>query len=854
MGSVGDYDPDIPTPDSVLGYSLGAWVTDYAGMERYLSALAHASPRVVYGSYGSDYENRQLRYVVVSSEENIRRIDDIKASNARLTDPRTLSANEASSLIEGSPVTLWLNYSADGNETAGLESALMMGYHLAAATDADTIGLLDHAVIVITPIINPSSHERWASWSNSFVAGPAGNPDPLAMEHNPPWGILTNNNHYLVDLNRESFWATQRESAALRSFYYEWNPMVFIDHHGEYDNFVGPGYQEPLNPFYTDAQRRWLDRFGKAIDKKFTRFEWSYSPWETGSFYPGFWESFGAINGAIGFTYETIGGGSKGLRYRREDGSIITLKLAAEQHFQASLAVIETAVGARDELLRDFAAFWRSVDPAPEKAFLIERGSDPGRADLLIETLLANRVDVFKSNSALKIRDLHDYFGRQWNEREFPAGVYVVPVAQPRARLVLTMLRKHLELPEVTREAAREFRRNREKAGFYNPNIGITRYIFYDVTAWSMPLTFDVDAYWSEGEILADLDPVETIEREPPPKVPVATYGYIFSGQSNASMALLIDLLQQGVVTNVAYRDFRIAGKDFPRGSIVIRKERNPNLDLRQVLTEAAARHGVGIDALDSNYSESGPSLGSDQFVYIEPPRVAVLAGDPVSVRSFGNTWFVLERLYKLSFTAVYKEQLTENALDEFDVLVLPDGSYGEGSFSEEWVEALKSWIERGGTLVCFKSASAWASKDNVGLSAARMRDPVWPLEATEETKPRRTAAVPGAILRSIPDEHHYLTFGYDGPTPVLVRSNLAFETDDSLAKPFTLSSSSRNLVLSGFTFPDSAERLAGTPYVVAERTGSGRIVLFLDDPNFRIYWYGLAHLFLNSILLSPSF
>jgi hypothetical protein len=147
------------------------------------------------------------------------------------------------------------------------------------------------AVIVITPIINPSSHERWASWSNSFAVGPAGNPDPLAMEHNPPWGILTNNNHYLVDLNRESFWATQRESAALRSFYYEWNPMVFIDHHGEYDNFVGPGYQQPLNPFYTDAQRRWLDRFGKAIDKKFTRFEWSYSPWETGSFYPGFWES-----------------------------------------------------------------------------------------------------------------------------------------------------------------------------------------------------------------------------------------------------------------------------------------------------------------------------------------------------------------------------------------------------------------------------------------------------------------------------------------------------------------------------------------------------------------------------------
>ena len=95
---------------------------------------------------------------------------------------------------------------------------------------------------------------------------------------------------------------------------------------------------------------------------------------------------------------------------------------------------------------------------------------------------------------------------------------------------------------------------------------------------------------------------------------------------------------------------------------------------------------------------------------------------------------------------------------------------------------------------------------------------------------------------------------GYDGPTPVLVHSNLAFEPDPSLATPFSFSSSARNLVLSGFAYGDSVERLAGTPYVIEERVGSGHIVLFLDDPNFRIYWYGLARLFLNSILLSPSF
>ncbi|MCP5115668.1 MAG: hypothetical protein GY953_32985, partial [bacterium] len=224
---------------------------------------------------------------------------------------------------------LWLNYSTDGNETAGLESALHMGFHLAADTGAKTARLLEESVIILTPIMNPSSHERWASWSNSFAAGPAGNADPLAMEHHPPWGVLTNNNHFLVDLNRESFWATQSESAALRDLFYQWNPAIFVDYHGEYDNFTGPGYQEPLNPLITKAQRGWLERFGKSIGDRFGRRGWAYSPWETGSFYPGYWESFGSLNGAVGFTYETMGGGSRGLRYRREDGSLATLETAA---------------------------------------------------------------------------------------------------------------------------------------------------------------------------------------------------------------------------------------------------------------------------------------------------------------------------------------------------------------------------------------------------------------------------------------------------------------------------------------------------------------------------------------------
>jgi hypothetical protein len=815
-----------PSPESVLGYALGARVTDYHGMEHYFSTLADASPRVLFGAYGEDYEGRQLRYAVVSSERNLGQLESIRAATASLADPRRLSESQAAELVEATPVVVWLNYGIDGNETAGLESALLMAHHLAADDSPATAELLDDAVVVITPVSNPSSHERWASWSNSFAAL-GGNPDPLSMEHHPPWGILTNNNHYLVDLNRESVWAIQRESAALR------------------------------DPLYSSAQRRWLDRFGRSIGRRFAADGWPYSPWETGSFYPGYWESFGTLNGAVGFTYETMGGGSRGLRQRREDGSLATLELAARQHFAASLAVIETSVEARRELLRDYLEFRRSAvrmaGEVAERAFIVEPGPDRERTALVIDILLANRIEVFRTTEPMIVGAVDDYFGRRWSTKELPSGSFVIPTAQPQARLLLTMMRRDLGLPQATLEAAEEFRSNQKRPGYYNAKIARTTYLFYDVTAWSMPLTFDISAYWTAEVIGGELVKVEAVAARPPtPAIEEADYGYAFTGDGIAASAMTIDLLQRGLVLHVAYDGFTIGGRGYPRGSVVIREERNPGVDLPAVLGEAALRHGVAVDGIDATYSETGPSMGSDRFVFVRRPRVAVLAGAPVSVRSFGDLWFTFERQYGLEFSAVRKQQLDAETLDHYDVLVLPDGGYNAGTFSRGFVEALESWVQRGGSLVGLKRAARWATDPNLGLTASRMRPATWaPADGGEP--PRETMSVPGAILRAQVDQRQYLTFGYRDEVPVLVDSGLAIEPDGGVAAPVSFAARD-TLRLAGFAYADSLDRLATTPYVIDERVGAGHVILFLDDPNFRNYWRGLSRLFLNSVLLSPSF
>ena len=193
-----------------------------------------------------------------------------------------------------------------------------------------------------------------------------------------------------------------------------------------------------------------------------------------------------------------MGGGSRGLRHRREDGSLATLELAARQHFAASLAVIERAVMERA------ASFWATISTSAarrsssgvqvvERAFVVEPGPDPARTELVIDILLANRVEVFRTSEPVTAKRRPRLL-RPAMERERAACRYVRHSDGPTAGATAAHddAPGFQRLPEVTLDAAESFRRNQERAGYYNPKIGRTTYLFYDVTAWSMPLTFDV--------------------------------------------------------------------------------------------------------------------------------------------------------------------------------------------------------------------------------------------------------------------------------------------------------------------------------------------------------------------------
>ena len=208
----GPYRPGVPRPADVLGYAPGTFHTTWGNMERYLDALAHARPeRVRREAIGRSVEARERVLFIVSSPENLAKLDAIRDANRRISDPRGTDAATVERLARETPVTVWLNYSIHGDESASFEAMMQVAYQLVAGDGADTQRLLDSAVVLINPAHNPDGHERFVTWIN---ANGQGDPERWALEQqrSQPWGIYGRFTHYKFDPNRDALAMSHPES------------------------------------------------------------------------------------------------------------------------------------------------------------------------------------------------------------------------------------------------------------------------------------------------------------------------------------------------------------------------------------------------------------------------------------------------------------------------------------------------------------------------------------------------------------------------------------------------------------------------------------------------------------------
>ena len=864
----GPYRPAVPRPEAITGYAAGDQHTMYAVMQHYLDTLVATAPdRVRIETWGRTTEYRPIRALIISDPANLAKLDQIRGGLAELADPRKTSAARAAQIAQGPAVALF-QYSVHGDEPAGFEAALQVAYQLAASDEPQTLEILKSVVLVLNPSANPDGHERFAAWYNSVAVGAD---HPEAFEQDEPWSITGRYNHFRFDMNRDLVAQSQPEVRAMMDGVLRWRPQVFVDHHSTTQTFFFPPVAQAVNMNLPPQATKWFDTYGRGNAAAFDRYGWQYFVRGVFDFfYVGYWDEWSTFQGATGMTYETDGG--RQFNKRRDDGTITTLRDGIAHHFVASLATLETTAKNRQSRLLDYYEFRRSAmtEAATDrmKRVVIVPGNDPQSAAHVVGLLLRNGIEVTRLRQSLSSRSAHAYLSGSGAAaaRTFPAGSYVIDLNQPQRRIAKALLEPDAELQRsFTERELAKFHRNRRRG----EDADKEDYGFYDITAWSLPLSFNLDAYWTEDAGAAGEAVTDTVL--PPPPAPArAASSYVFANDRPGAAGLAIALETEGFKLAVAKHAIRAEGRTYPRGTFIARAQRNA-ATLHDRIAALGPAFGVSVVPVQSAFADTGDvGTGSDDVAALRPPTILVGVGDGIQETSYGWLWYFLSRELKVRFTPVPLRALRQvSDLASFNVLIIPDGNSGRmrRELGDEGIAKLKAWVQSGGVLIGYGGAGELAAHKDVGLTtitnvapdSGAKADSTVPgnepalLSATAPAR-ERPEWIPGAIFRATLDTTHWLTYGYErNRLPVFIDGDMFWKASKGGANPVAFTEAADSLVLSGFVWPDNTARLLkGTAWAVVENQGEGRVILFLSDPLFRAFWRGPARLLTNAILLGP--
>ena len=341
-----EYNPDIPTPKSVIGHEVGEWHITHDKLVYYMRALAAASDRITLEDIGTTHEGRPQVLLTVTHPTNHAGIDKIRTDHVWLTYP-----NESDKFdVKKMPSVVYLGFTVHGNEPSGANASLLMAYYLAAAQGPEVETALRNTVVLLDPSLNPDGMNRFASWVNTHKSKNV-NPDPNDREYSEAWP-RGRTNHYWFDLNRDWLPVQQPESRNRIGKFHEWKPNILTDHHEMGTNstfFFQPGVPSRTHPLTPEKNQELTEKIGtyhaKALDRIGSLY---YTKEGYDDFYYGKGSTFPDINGGIGILFEQAS--SRGHAQESANG-VLRFPFTIRNQFTAAMSTWQSAVEMREELL-----------------------------------------------------------------------------------------------------------------------------------------------------------------------------------------------------------------------------------------------------------------------------------------------------------------------------------------------------------------------------------------------------------------------------------------------------------------------------------------------------------------------
>ncbi|MGV3558396.1 M14 family metallopeptidase [Larkinella arboricola] len=828
-------------PDQFLGYTVGKRFTPHHRVLAYAEAVAKKfSNRVKLLPYGTTFEGRPLMAVVVASEKNMTRLEEIRTRHLQQIGLGAAPTATSSSNNTALPPIAWMSYNVHGNEAISSEAFMLVLHDLLDPANSVSQKILANTVVILDPDLNPDGHDRYVNWYNQ-MSGTTPDPSPLAREHSEPWpsGRYT---HYLFDPNRDWAWQTQEITQQRMALYQQWMPHLHADFHemGPESPYYFAPSAKPYHEDITPWQREFQQIIGQYSSRYFDKNGWLYFTRENFDlFYPSYGDTWPTYNGAIGMTFEQGGGGRAGLAYQKRDGDTLTLRERIDHHYAASFATLESVADRPADVVKNFNSFFQKAQNNPVgafKSYVIKTANDEGRIKALRKLLDNNLIRYGVAGKSQKLTGFS--YQSQKNEAvTVETNDLVISAYQPKSTLL-----KILFEPQSTLEDS----------------------VTYDITSWCIPYAYGLKAYGFRERLTPT--PYPTAATVSPASLPAngpKPYAYLVRWQSAQDVQFLAGLLKNKVRVRVAERTFKQDNQSFDPGTLIVTRAGNERLGERfhQIVQQEAAKRGIRLIPATTGFVAEGADFGSGSVFSLKNPRVAVIAGDVTTPTSLGEVWHYFDQDLEYPVTLLDGNALPGSSLAGIDVLIMPQGyNYGK-IMNDRTLTKLKDWVQAGGKLIVMERATGFfVDKPDFGLKRKEEKP-----EAKKEKTDRKPDAdetlrqygerereaiseeTPGSVYRVDLDRTHPLAFGYPNGYNALVQNVYDY---DFLKDGWNVGYLRKDNYLAGFVGRNAKAKLNNTLLYGVQDMGKGSVVYIMDDPLFRGFWYNGKLLFGNAVFM----
>lgn len=802
------YDSSIPKPKDVIGHEVGEWHITHDKLVHYMQTLANASDRMTIKSRGTTFEGRPLLLLTITAPNNHQNIEQIRKDHIALSETGSASIDTSKM-----PIVVYQGFSIHGNEASGSNASLAYAYYLAAAQGPEIESLLENSVILLDPCFNPDGLQRFAYWANIHKSQNL-NPDSNEREYHEIWpGGRTN--HYWFDMNRDWLPVQLPESRARIKTFHNWLPNILTDHHEMGTNstfFFQPGEPDRVHPLTPKMNQELTAEIGtyhaKALDKIGSLY---YSEENFDDYYYGKGSTFPDVNGSIGILFEQ--GSSRGHIQESENG-VVTFPFTIRNQFTTAVSTVEAAKNMRIKILDYQRKFYNDItDEAARskvKGYVFGDSKDASRTWHLAEILNRHKIKFHELANDATI-----------GGKSFKKGAsYVVPLNQKNPRLIKAMFEKRTTFKDS---------------------------LFYDVSAWTFPLSFNMDytqvsSLANAGSQVNNFSPISgSVSGK-------SSYAYLFEWHEYYTPKALNKILEKGLRAKVAKSPFTLEGKKYDYGTIMVpvQNQRLNSVELHNFLEEVAAESQIKITGVSTGLTV-GIDLGSNDFDPVKKRKVAILVGDGVRSYDAGEIWHLFDTRYDMKITKIDTRYFKNVDLSTYTDLILPSG-WGGSILDKAGTEKVKQWVQSGGTVIGFRNVANWF-KINEFLKLDMKKDTLVAKNIPFDQKGDFLGAqvTGGAIFEAKLDRSHPVGYGYKNNTISMFRNtNIYLKPDkNSYNNPLQYTNSP---LQSGYISEENAQLIKNSVPFKAKRMGRGRVILFTDNTNFRAFWYGTNKLLMNAI------